>query len=71
MGTLKQNEIKRNVKMSHFADSFNTAGKPSSSVTAQSYTLQIPENTTWQNTQFCLFMDLVFLHILLGDTVSN
>lgn len=60
MRTLKQNEIKRNVKTSDFADSFNAAGKLSSCITAQSYTLQIPENTTWQNTQFCLFMDIFF-----------
>lgn len=57
--------------MSNFANSFNAAGKLSSCITAKSYTLQIPENTTWQNTQFCLFMELFFLHIILGDTVSN
>lgn len=56
--------------MSNFADSFNAAGKLSPCITAQGYTLQIPENTTWQNTLFCLFMNF-FLHIILGDTVSN
>lgn len=70
MRTLKQNEKKRNMKTSNFADSFNAAGKLSPCITAQGYTLQIPENTTWQNTLFCLFMNF-FLHIIFGDTVSN
>lgn len=58
--------------MSSFAESFNVAGKLSSCIIAQSYTLQIPDNSTWQNTQFCLFIGFnFFLHIILDGTISN
>lgn len=49
---------------SSFVESFNVAGKLSSCIIAQSYTLQITENSTWQNTQFCLFMDFFFFYTL-------
>lgn len=50
---------------SSFVESFNLTGKLSSCIIAQSYTLQITENSTWQNTQFCLFMDFFFYTLSL------